>query len=451
MYAVSAYIYAMSVVLCVLLLLTGLFFTVRTRLVQVRRFWPSLLVAFPGKKADTAGGVSTFEAGCTALAATIGTGNIAGVAGALLFAGPGVLFWMWVSAFFGMATKYAEILFAMRYRVRTKNGREGGPMYYIERGLPKALRFLSAQYCVCCLAASFGMGNLVQVNTVVESVVVLVKTAQPALPTSAEILLPLAVGGGIALLTGLAMLGGAKRIGSISAVLVPIMSVLYLGCACAVIAKNADMILPSLRAIFVGAFRPRALLGGACGITFSRVLGAGLSRGTFTHESGLGTSALAHSLADTKNAHRQALFGIFEVFLDTIVICTITGLAVLASGIPLDFGSSAEAGAVVTRAFTGTFGKRLSAAFLSLATLLFAVSSMLAFSLYGERCTRYLWKGRGVPAYRLAFLICIVFSSLVDLSSAWRVSEWLNLFLALPNVLALLLLSRKRGAGFLGV
>lgn len=421
-----------AVIIC-LLLGSGIYFSVKTRFVQVRSFFPALRSALPEKSNNP--GVSSFEAGCTALAATIGTGNIAGVTGAILIAGPGVLFWMWGSAFLGMAVKYSEILFALRYRVRQPDGAFlGGPMTSIERGLGPDYKPLAILWAIVCLLSSFGMGCIVQVRTVIGSV----EALYSSLDKVSFALLPELTAFFIALSVTLSLLGGAKRVGRIASCLVPVMSIAYLLGAGIVIFCHASRLLPALSSIFIGAFEPHTM-----GFSFFYVAATGLARGTFTHESGLGTSALAHSSAEVARPRRQALFGIFEVFLDTIVMCTVTGIAVLVSGISLP--PDLDASQAVTNAFSSVFPERFSATFLAASMLLFAFSSMLSFSLYGERCASYLGGTMLSKTYFILFVLSIVISSRFPSAAAWRMADCLNILLAVPNLIALFLLSKRQG------
>ena len=434
----------METFVALLLLGAGVYFTIKTGFVQVRRFLPSVSAFFRGGERDGRR-VSPFEAAATSLAATIGTGNIAGTAGALLIGGPGAIFWMWVSALLGMALKYVEILYAVRLRRPAAGGGfAGGPMVYIERGLPPRWHFLSPVFALCAALAALGMGNLVQVNTVAESVVTLSGALLGgALSTAAARRIAFATGVVVALLIARAVLGGSKRVGRMAALLVPLMSELYIGGATFVLLRRPAAIGPALGAIVRDAFHPQAVFGGTAGAAaVLHTFRVGVSRGVFTHEAGLGTAAIAHAAADAE-PERQALYGIFEVFLDTMVICTLTALAVLVSGVPLDYGNGSVAGALVTAAFATRLGDVGASLFLALLLLLFAFSSMLSFSLYGAQCAAHLFGPRAVRPYLIAFMGLCVLGAIVPLALAWRISEVLNMLMALPNLLALVLLSRQ--------
>ena len=319
-------------------------------------------------------------------------------------------------------------------------------MFYIERGLPPRWHFLAVLFALCGAFAALGMGNLAQVNTVAESVKTFFSALCGGLSPSAERRVAFATGVLVALLVALSLLGGSKRVGRFAALLVPFMSVLYIGGAVLVILQNTAAVLPALSCIVQSAFRPEAALGGAAGVTIAQVFRIGVSRGVFTHEAGLGTSAIAHAAADAKSPEQQALYGIFEVFLDTIVMCTLTALALLVSGIPLPYGNDAVAGALVIDAFATRFGGAGASLFLSLSLLLFAFSSMLGFSLYGSQCAAYLLGPRAVRPYLFVYIGLCILGSLMPLALAWRLSELVNLLMAVPNLMALFLLSRRHSA-----
>lgn len=433
----------MEIAIALLLLAAGAYFTIRTRFVQVRRFFASLAAFFRMEKGDDGRNVSPFEAAATALAATIGTGNIGGVAGALLTGGPGAVFWMWISALLGMALKYAEILFAVRFRQKGPDGWYGGPMFYIERGLSKRWHFLAPAFALCGALAALGMGNLAQVNTVAESAITLFGALTGGVSAAGVSRISFAVGITVAGMIAVAVLGGSKRVGRVAALLVPLMSVLYIGGALLVVFGRPEQILPSLQMIVRSAFKPQAALGGAIGISLRETLRIGVSRGVFTHEAGLGTSAIAHAAADAKTPQKQALYGIFEIFLDTIVMCTLTALAILVSGVTLDYGNNAVAGSLVSHAFATRFGDTGASLFLSLSLLLFAFTSMLSFSLYGSQCAAYLFGRRAIKPYLFLFVALCVFGAMMPLALAWRISELLNMLMAVPNLIALFLLSRR--------
>lgn len=413
----------METAVALMMFLACCYCTWQTRFVQFTRLPQALRGAF-----DTGGGVSgvsPFSAMATSLAATIGTGNIAGVAGAILLGGPGAIFWMWASALVGMAAKYADIYFGMRYRTQKCIG----PMAYMSCGLPAHMQPLARIYAVCCMVACLCMGNLVQVNALTEAV----RTALSAygLPAADALWPRLALGVFLAAVVGFVQLGGAQRVGRVASLLVPGMSALYVVGAAAVIALHYRALPAAFAAILAGACEPRAFL-------------VGIARGTFTHEAGLGTAAIAHASAETDNAHRQALYGVFEVFFDTLVICSLTAFAVLVSGVSLDSSVQERNSALVIEAFATLLDQRAAALGIAVALALFAVSSILSFAYYGSVCARYAAKNHGARAYPYAFLLCILAGSFLRISLAWRLAEWANLSMAVINMTALVTLLRRQ-------
>lgn len=437
-----------------LLLGAGVLLSVRAGFPQFRRFRETLRAtlgsAFSGKKASR-GAVSPFQAVSTALAGTVGTGNIAGVAGAVALGGPGAVFWMWFSALWGMATKYAEVLLAVRFRERAPDGSwRGGPMYTIENGLGPSFRPLARLFALAGMCAAFGIGNLAQVNTIAGAAVTLFETLVPHGPPAFAV--RLTAGSLTAAAAGLALLGGASRIGAVAERLVPAMSLLYITGALGVILAHAGALPDVLRAICAGAFSPEAALGGAAGIGMRQAVRFGVARGVFSNEAGLGSAPIAHAGTSETDPARQGLFGIFEVFADTIVICTLTALAILTSGVPVAWGRSAGAELTIA-AFSGTFGRRTAGLLIAVCLVFFAFSSVLTWSLYGCRCAEYLFGARAGGVYRLLFSGACVLGAVCELSLAWSVSEALNGLMAIPNLVSLLALSgvvaresRTRGA-----
>ena len=423
-----------------LLALAGAFFTARTRFVQIRRFGDMLCLtmgAFTRRKNAAPGEVSPLQAMTTALAATVGTGNIAGVAGAIAVGGPGAVFWMWVSAFLGMATKYAEVVLAVRHRQRAADGSfYGGPMYYI-RALGRGFAPLARLFALLGALAAFGIGNMVQANTAAEAAAFSLTALFPALAGAP---LRLFVGIILSLAVALALMGGAARIGRATERLVPLMSALYACMALTVIVLRFPAAVRALGDIVTSAFSPRAALGGAAGIGLQTALRCGMERGMFSHEAGMGSAPIAHAGAQTDDPDRQGLFGIFEVFADTIVICTLTALAILASGVPVPYGRAA--GAELTIAAMGTvFGDGLAALLTSVCLVLFALSTMLSWSLYGERCFAFLTGGRAVAFYRAAFIAAVLPGAAMRMETVWTLSGTLNGLMAVPNLIALFPLS----------
>ncbi len=412
-----------------LMLLVGLVMTIRTRFVQVRKLGASFRFVGRSITAPT-DGVSPFQAVCTALAATVGTGNIAGVAGALALGGPGAVFWMWVSAFLGMATKYAEVVLAMAYRRKSGEHWQGGAMYCIRDGMGKP--GLAALFAVFTVLASFGMGNMAQVNTIAASV-------RTALPNLRPEPLLLCTGMAVSVLVVLVTTGGARRIGTVMERLVPVVAVAYLFGSAAVLASHWERIPLAFSAIFRGAFSPKALLGGGAGIGLRQAMRWGISRGVFSNEAGLGSAPMAHASAEAK-PEEQGLMGIFEVFLDTIVLCTLTALTILVSGVPIPYGEAAGvelAAAALETVFGGS-----AAGLLSVCVTLLALATLISWQLYGARCAAFLFGGRGEAVYRLLYAAVILLGATMELSAAWTVSELFNGLMVLPNLFMLLALRK---------
>ena len=395
----------------------GLLLSVRTRFLQIRKF-PYAIKTTIGrmfrKKDATDGAMTPFQAVCTALAATVGTGNIAGVAGAIAIGGPGAVFWMWCSALLGMCTKFSEVTLAVRFRERSATGEwVGGPMYYIKNGLSKNWHWLAALYSLFGVLTVFGTGNATHVNLV------------------AGVL--------VAMLVAMVLLGGIKRIGSVTEKLVPFMALFYVVLALGVVILNIRRFPAVLASIVGGAFDPRAFTGGAIGSVFLSMQ-KGVSRGIFSNEAGLGTGSIAHACADTRKPVKQGMFGIFEVFADTIVICTLTALVILCSGVPVNYGSAA--GAELTIAgFTSTYGG-WSSIFTAVALCCFAFSTIIGWGLYGSRCIEFLCKtDKVVRPFLVVYSFVAILGATVDLGLLWNIADTFNGLMSIPNLIALLLLS----------
>lgn len=424
-----------------MLLLSGVFLTVRLRFVQVRQLPRALKNAFSeDKDACVQGAISPMQSVCTALAGTMGTGNIAGVAGAIALGGPGAACWMWAAAFFGMATKYLEAALAVRYRRRNHLGEWiGGPMYVMESGLGPKAKPLAGAFCVCGILASFGIGNAAQVNTLTGSLCTLINAFGMDAP---EGIFRGAVGLLLAAVTALMVLGGMRRIASAAERLMPFVSTVYVLCMLLVICTHAGRIGTALRQIFTAAVSPQAALGGAAGITLKKAITTGVTRGVFTNEAGMGSSAIAHASAHGATPHRQGLWGIFEVFVDTFLICTLTALGILTSGCEIPWGQSAGA-EITTQAISTLFGARMSALLITLCMACFALSTLMAWSFYGMRCVEYLLNGRGKKIYLLCFSLLVLPFSVMKADAIWEIAEVFTVLMALCNVPCLLLLSRE--------
>lgn len=433
----------MQTLCATILLLAAVTFSFRTRFVQFRRLGRALVLPLRGN-ADSSDGVSPFEAASTSLAATIGTGNIAGVAGALLLGGPGALLWLWVSALLGMGLKYAEIVIAMRYRRRGNDGVwRGGPMYCISYGLPKRYSILAILFSLCGMLVALGMGNLVQVNTVAESAEALYTVLSGRTGPQSLLYVRLTAGILAAALLALVLSGGALRVGRAASLLVPVMSLLYLVFCFVILLARAPALPGVFRLIFESAFSPQAALGGTAGIGFLTTFRVGLSRGVFSHEAGLGTSAIAHSGAEGISPQDQGLFGVFEVFFDAL-LCTLMGLTVLVSGITMPYGDASLNSTLVINAFSTRFSPALAAVFVAVSLLLFAFTSMTTFALYGARCAEFLFGSQHVQKiYYAVFLLVTILGALLPRSAAWEIGELLNAAMSIPNLTAMALLVRR--------
>lgn len=416
----------------ILILGVGLYFTVRSGFAQLRLF-PAAMGRFVScfQKGSDDQKESSFGALCTALAATVGTGNIAGVAGAIAIGGPGSIFWMWICAFLGMITKFAEAALSVYYRQRDGAGNAlGGPMYMIEMGMGRKWRWLAVTYCFFGVVAAFGMGNATQINAVVDSV----SSVRSFLGQERSVTVDLLIAAVLAILSAAVLLGGARRIGTVASLLVPVASAAYLIMGIGAILLHADQVPGAFRAILEGAFSPGAVTGGVIG-SFFTALRVGASRGVFTNEAGMGTAAMAHGTSTVSHPVEQGLMGIVEVFIDTIVICTMTALVILTSGTQIQFGLD-EGAVLTTRAFACTYGQWVSipiAVFLSC----FAFGTMLGWGLYGLRCAEYLF-GRGAwkPFVLVQAVISIV-SVLLKTGTVWALAETVNGLMAIPNLLCL--------------
>ena len=416
----------------------GIYLTVATGFVQIRRF-PAAIKVFirqlSGRKdRESAGG---YRALCTALAATVGTGNIAGVAGAIALGGPGAVFWMCLFGVLGMAVKFAEAALAVKYRIRDASGqRIGGPMYMIEIGLGQKWRIMAVIYSFFGVVAAFGVGNATQINTVVTGINSVIVGFGGAEKTWFNLL----IGCMLAVLIGTALLGGAKRIGAITEQLVPFACVGYVIMCVVGIFMCRQRLPAAIRAVFAGALSPKAATSGALGSAFI-ALRVGASRGLFTNEAGMGTAAIAHASSDIKNPAEQGYLGIIEVFLDTIVICTLTALVILTSGVPIPYGMDTGL-ALTAEAFSNVFDCWINIP-LSAFLCLFAVATVLGWGLYGTVCAEYLF-GRGkVKLFVYMQIIVIIISCILKTQTVWILAEAVNGLMAIPNLATLVLLSPK--------
>ena len=419
----------------------GLYLSLRTNFLQIRKFAYSMKCTIGRifeKKQAADGSLTPFQAVCTALAATVGTGNIAGVAGAIAIGGPGAVFWMWVSALLGMCTKFAEVTLAVHFRERNNKGDYvGGPMYYIKNGLGKKWMWLAYLYAFFGICTVFGTGNATQVNTITAAVnTALINygllTADSVRGSN------LIIGIFICIIVALILIGGVKRIGRVSEKLVPIMALLYIVLGIGLIVMNIDRVPGAFVSIVQGAFNPAAVTGGVVG-SFFLSMQKGVSRGIFSNEAGLGTGSIAHACADTKEPVRQGMFGIFEVFMDTIVICTMTALIVLLSGVDIPFGQTAGAELTIS-GFTKVYGNWVSI-FTAVAMCCFAFSTIIGWGLYGARCAEFLFGSRILLPFNIAYALISIIGATMDLGLIWSISETFNGFMAVPNLIGVFLLA----------
>ena len=427
----------------VLLIGTGLFLSLRTGFIQIFDFkyaMKNTLGKLFKKQNAGEGSVTPFQALTTALAATAGTGNIAGITYAVTLGGPGALFWLWASALIGMCTKYAEVVLAIKFRERNARGDwVGGPMYYIKNGLGQKWQWLSVLFCIFGALAAFGIGNAVQVGNITSSINSAIQIFSPGAAGS-EGIINLVIGIILAVLAGVTLLGGIKRLGRATELIVPVMTIIYVAGCLAVIFINIGSIGRVFAQIFREAFSPTAALGGAAGISLKTAISWGLRRGVFSNEAGLGSAPIAHASTSEKDPVKQGLYGIFEVFMDTIVICTITGLALLMSGIDMGYGVEGSA-ALNIDAFATVFGQKTSGIIISSCTTLFAFATVLGWSLYGTRCAEYLFGEKSIRVYQAIYIAVIVIGATMDLGLAWEISDTLNGLMVIPNLIALLGLS----------
>ena len=436
--AVNNFIWGVPAMICIIGV--GLYLSLRTGFIQIRKF-PYALKTTLGrifkKKEASDGSMTPFQAVCTALAGTVGTGNIAGVAGAIAIGGPGAVFWMWVSAILGMCTKFTEVTLAVHFRERNRHGDYvGGPMYYIKNGLGKNWRFLAVLYSAFGVLTVFGTGNATQVNTIVASINSALMSFHIIDGTNDKA--NLIFGIFIAALVAMVLLGGIKRIGQVTEKLVPFMAVLYVILALGVIIMNIEHVPAVFSEIFSGAFSPRAATGGVIGSMFLSMK-KGVSRGIFSNEAGLGTGSIAHACADTDNAVHQGMFGIFEVFMDTIIICTLTGLVILLAAPGITYGQAAGAELTIS-GFTSTYGSWVSI-FTAVAMCCFAFSTIIGWGLYGSRCIEFLGGEKLVRPFLVIYSFVSIVGATINLGLLWDIADTFNGLMAVPNLIALLMLS----------
>ncbi|MDQ0215293.1 AGCS family alanine or glycine:cation symporter [Oikeobacillus pervagus] len=426
----------------ILLVGTGLFLTILLKGLQFHKLAYAFKLGFTKEKEEDAnaeGDVSNFKALMTALAATIGNGNIAGVATAITLGGPGAIFWMWVVGLLGMATKYAEALLAMKYRVKNANGEySGGPMYYIERGLGQKWKWLAVGFALFGAFAALGIGNSVQSNTISD---VVSKSFHINGTVTAIILV---------VLTSLIIFGGIQRISTVAGIFVPVMAFLYIGGALLIIGLNYDQIIPAFGLIFHYAFHPISAVGGFTGVVVSEAIRNGVSKGIFSNEAGLGTAALIAGNARADHPVKQALVAMTGTFIVTIIVCTMTGLVLLMTGFwdptgglisGVSHDPTVEGGALTTAAFSAELGS-MGEWIVSLSVIFFGFSTIVGWYVYGEKCFEYLAGLKYIGVYRLIYVAATGIGAIASLTTVWAFADMANALMMIPNLIGILLLSK---------
>lgn len=426
-----------SSVLLFLLCGTGIYFTFKTRFIQIRKFGESFKSVFggitlKGKKADE-DGMSSFQSLTTAIAAQVGTGNLAGAATAIALGGPGAIFWMWVSAFFGMATVYSEAVLSQKFKTKVDGEVTGGPAYYISNGLKnKSLgKFLAGFFSISCVLALGFMGNMVQANSIADAF------------NTAFGINPIVVGIIVAVLAGFIFIGGMGRIASVTEKLVPIMAGFYIVFSLGILVMNIGEFIPALTSIVVGAFNPSAVVGGVVGVTIKQAVRYGVARGLFSNEAGMGSTPHAHAVAKVKHPGEQGVVAIISVFIDTFVILNLTAFVIITTGAlsATDGSGKALQGIQLTQeAFArglGGFGHT----FIAICLLFFAFSTIVGWYFFGELNIKYMFGKKGLTPYRLLVLLFIVVGSTLKVNLVWELADMFNGFMVFPNLVALLALS----------
>lgn len=436
---VNNFIWGVPAMICIIGV--GLVLSFRTRFLQIRKFPYAMKVTIGRmfrKKQAADGAMTPFQAVCTALAATVGTGNIAGVAGAIAIGGPGAVFWMWISALLGMCTKFSEVTLAVHFREKNDKGEfVGGPMYYIKNGLKKHWHWLAYLFAAFGVITVFGTGNATQVNTITTAIDSALFNYGIISKDSASTI-NLVIGIVLAVLLALILLGGIKRIGQVTEKLVPFMALFYVVLALGVVILNINHVPTVFKEIVEGAFSPASVTGGVVG-SFFMSMKKGVSRGIFSNEAGLGTGSIAHACADTRKPVKQGFFGIFEVFVDTIVICTLTALVILCSEVPITYGQAAGAELTIS-GFTATYGNWVSL-FTAVAMCCFAFSTIIGWGLYGARCIEFLFGTKVNKPFMFVYSLVAIVGATLDLGLLWSIAETFNGLMAIPNLIAVFLLS----------
>ena len=437
--AVNNFIWGVPAMICIIGV--GLYLSIRTNFLQIRKFPYAMKITLGRmlkKREASDGALTPFQAVCTALAATVGTGNVAGVAGAIAIGGPGAVFWMWISALLGMCTKFSEVTLAVHFRERNKDGDYvGGPMYYIKNGLKKHWHWLAYLFSAFGVLTVFGTGNATQVNTITTAIDSALYNYN-LISEDGAATLNLIIGIVLAGLIALVLLGGIKRIGQVTEKLVPFMAIMYILLALGVIVVHVGAVPAVFSAIIRGAFDPAAVTGGAVG-SFFMSMKKGVSRGIFSNEAGLGTGSIAHACADTRKPVKQGFFGIFEVFVDTIVICTLTALVILCSGVPVGYGAAAGAELTIS-GFTSVYGGWVSI-FTAVSMCCFAFSTIIGWGLYGTRCIEFLFGSKANKPFMLVYSLVAIVGATMNLGLMWSIAETFNGLMVIPNLIAVFLLS----------
>ena len=429
----------------VLILGVGVYLSVRCGFPQFRHF-VHIMKNTAGKAFEKTekkeGAVSPFKAMCTALAASIGTGNIAGVSGAIAIGGPGAVFWMWMSALLGMCTKFAEVTLSVNYRQRNAAGDwVGGPMYYITNGLGKSWKWLASVFAVFGALAAFGIGNMTQINTIAgtinTAIAGFVPTTEAQQTTIAWVVSIIC-----AIICAIVLLGGIQRLADVCSLLVPVMALVYIVASFGVIIMNIGAIPEAFAAIFQGAFAPSSVAGGLAGVGIKTAITKGVGRGIFSNEAGLGSAPIAHAAADVDHPVKQGIYGVFEVFMDTIVVCTMTALVVLLGvGVQnIEYGNDIGANLTIN-GFESVYGSGIPAVAVAICLALFALSTVLTWALYGTRCVEFLFGYKASRVYQIIFCLFACIAGAVELSLAWAIADTLNGLMAIPNLIAVALLS----------
>ena len=429
----------------ILILGVGVYLSVRTGFIQFRHFG-HIMKNTAGKAFEKTekkeGAVSPFKAMCTALAASIGTGNIAGVSGAIAIGGPGAVFWMWMSALLGMCTKYAEVTLSIKYREKNQAGDwVGGPMYYIRNGLGKNWKWLASIFAVFGALAAFGIGNMTQINTIAGTINTAIAGFVPT-TESQQTMIAWVVSIICAVICAIVLLGGIQRLADVCALLVPVMALVYIVASLGVILMNIGAVPEAFGAIFRGAFNPSSVAGGLAGVGIKTAITKGVGRGIFSNEAGLGSAPIAHAAADVDHPVKQGIFGVFEVFMDTIVVCTMTSLVVLLGvGVQnIEYGNDIGANLTIS-GFESVYGSGVPALAVAVCLTLFALSTVLTWALYGSRCVEFLFGYKASRVYQVIFCLFACIAGAVELSLAWAIADTLNGLMAIPNLIAVALLS----------